>query len=114
MPDKKDFISIFKAGAEGRLAKLGKGIAELEKNPDNLELVKELKREAHNLKGASRVFGFHEIQDAAREIEDIFDRVSQKKIRFTAPIADGISKGLDAVRGSLGKITNDEKIDTCG
>ena len=68
MPDKKDFISIFKAETEDHLTKLDKGLVDLEKHPQNVELVKELNREVHTIKGSSRIFGFYEIQEIAHRI----------------------------------------------
>lgn len=69
MPDKRDLIAIFKAESDDHLTKLDKGVVELEKNPGNVERVIELNRVAHTLKGAARVFGFHEIQEIAHRAE---------------------------------------------
>ncbi|MFH1413260.1 MAG: response regulator [Candidatus Omnitrophota bacterium] len=110
MPDKKDFISIFKSESGDHLNKLDQGIVELERNPGSLELIKELNREAHTLKGSARVFGFYEIQEIAHKIEDIFDRLSQKKVVFNSQIADRIFKGLDTIRNILDKIIKEETI----
>jgi len=87
MPDKRDIIAIFNAETEDRLTKLETGLVELERKPQNMELVKELNREAHTLKGAARVFGFSEIQDIAHRIEDIFEDVAQKGVIFSSPVA---------------------------
>ena len=111
MPEKKDFISIFKVETEDRLTKLDKGLVELERKPDNIDLVSELNREAHTLKGAARVYGFYEIQDIAHRIEDIFEKVAQKRAEFNSPIAERIFKGLDAIRNILEKIGQGKKVD---
>jgi two-component system chemotaxis sensor kinase CheA len=111
MPDKRDIIAIFNAETEDRLTKLEKGLVELEKKPQNMELLKELNREAHTLKGAARVFGFSEIQDIAHRIEDIFENVGQKGVIFSSPIAERIFRGLDTIRTVLEKIGREEKVD---
>ncbi len=112
MPDKKeDFIAIFKAESEDHLTKLDRGIVELEKNPDNLDLVNELNREAHTLKGAARVFGYYEIQEIAHKIEDIFDKVAKKKLAFNSLVANRVLKGIDVNRAILRQITQKDKID---
>ena len=41
----------------------------------NLEWIEDLTREAHTIKGSSKVFGFTEIQDIAHRIEDIFEKI---------------------------------------
>jgi chemotaxis protein histidine kinase CheA len=112
MPDvMKDLIAIFKAETEEHLTKLDNGLVELEKQPNNVELARDLNREVHTLKGAARVFGFCEIQDIAHRIEDIFEEVSGKRAVFSSFIAKSIFKGLDAIRTILEKIAQGKEID---
>jgi len=111
MSEKKDLIAIFKVETDDHLTKLDKGLVELEKHPENTELVRELNREVHTLKGAARVFGFVEIQDIAHRIEDIFEKVAQERAAFSSPIAERIFRGLDAIRTILEKIVGGEKVD---
>jgi chemotaxis protein histidine kinase CheA len=108
MSEMKDLIAIFKAETEDHLTKLDNGLVELEKQPDQMEMVKGLNREVHTLKGAARVFGFCEIQDIAHRIEDIFEEVAGKKVVFDSFIAGRIFKGLDAIRALLAKIGQEE------
>jgi len=110
MPDKKDFIAIFKAETEDHLTKLDKGLVELEKHPRNTELFKELNREAHTIKGSARVFGYSPIQEIAHRIEEIFAKIMEKKVVFSSPIANRIFKGLDTIRSILDKVGRGEEI----
>ncbi len=112
MSDMKDLIAIFKAETEEHLTKLEKGLVELEKQPENLDLVSDLNREVHTLKGAARVFGFYEIQDIAHRIEDIFEEVAGKRAVFNSFRAEKIFKGMDAIRTLLEKIVQEKKIDS--
>jgi two-component system chemotaxis sensor kinase CheA len=112
MPDvMKDLMAIFNAETEEHLTKLDNGLVELEKQPDNVELVKDLNREVHTLKGSARVFGFSEIEDIAHRIEDIFDEVAGKRAVFSSSFAERIFKGLDAIRTILEKIVKGKEID---
>ena len=111
MPDRRDFIAIFKAETEDHLTKLNNGLVALEKHPDNLELIKELNREAHTIKGSARVFGYLEIQEIAHKVEDIFDKIAQRKLILSSILTDRIFKALDTIRVVLEKIVNEEKID---
>ena len=111
MSEMKDLIAIFKAETEEHLTKLDKGLVELEKQPDNLELLRGLNREVHTLKGAARVFGFCEIQDIAHRIEDILEGVAAKRTLFNAFTVERIFKGLDAIRTILEKIVHEKVID---
>ena len=112
MPDvMKDLIAIFKAETEDHLTKLDNGLVELEKQPNNVDLARELNREMHTLKGAARVFGFCEIQDIAHRIEDIFEEVAGKRAVFSSFMAESMFKGLDAIRTILEKIVQGKEID---
>lgn len=111
MPKKEEFIAIFKAEAIEHINKLDKGLVELEKDTGNIGLVKELNMVAHTLKGSARVFEFGQIQEIAHKIEDILDKVGQKKLEFNSSIADKIFKGLDCIKVILGKITDDGHVD---
>jgi len=106
-----DLIAVFKAETEEHLTNLDNGLVELEKQSDNIELVRSLNREVHTLKGAARVFGFSQIQDIAHRIEDIFEAVAGKKAVFSSSVVERIFKGLDAIRTILEKISPEQEID---
>lgn len=104
MPEKEDYTAIFKAEAEELLTKLENGLVVLETHPDDFELIKELNRVAHTLKGASRVFNFQEIQNISHKIEEIFVQTGQKTIVFTSGIAEKIFKSIDILKNILKEI----------
>lgn len=109
MSQKDEFIAMFRAEAGEYVVGLEKGLVELEKAPGDLELVKELNRLAHTLKGTARVFGFKGIQDITHRIESIFERIYNRQMEFTSSMADQIFKGLDLVKGILDKVAKGEK-----
>lgn len=106
MPDKKEFIAMFKVEANDLVTKLDNGLIELEKDPNKFDLAKELNMVAHSLKGAARVFGFRDISEIAHKIESIFENVQQRTLAFNPDIANKIFKGLDRIRIILEKIVN--------
>ena len=55
MIDDPQLLAIFRMESEERLAKLDSGLLSLEKNPADPELLEELFREMHSLKGAARM-----------------------------------------------------------
>ena len=111
MSEMKDLIAIFKVETEDHLITLESGLVKLEKDPDDLELVRGLNREVHTLKGSARVFGFSEIQEVAHRIEDIFESVSSRRTVFSSSMTERIFKGLDTIRAILEKIVQDQEIE---
>ncbi len=106
-----DLIAIFKVETEEHLTNLDNGLVDLEKQSDNIELLRSLNREVHTLKGAARVFGFSQIQDIAHRIEDIFEAIANKKAVLSSSVAGNIFKGLDTIRTILPKISLEQEID---
>jgi two-component system, chemotaxis family, sensor kinase CheA len=111
MPEMKDLIAIFKAETEEHLTKLEQGLVDLEKQPENVELVRSLNREVHTLKGAARVFGFNGIQDIAHRIEDLFEAVAEKRTVFSVQMTERVFRGLDLIRTLLEKTVQEKEID---
>ncbi|MFQ5680886.1 MAG: response regulator [Candidatus Omnitrophota bacterium] len=105
--DKKDFIAIFKGETEERLVNIDKGLVKLEKDPNKLEIIKELNREAHTIKGSARIFGYGHIQEISHSIEDVFAVLQKKELAFNSEVANKIFRGLDSIRNILEEI--DEK-----
>lgn len=110
MPDKKDFFLLYKAEAEDRLCLLDKGLVALEKSPGDLDIIKDINREAHTLKGSSRAFGYIEIQEIAHEIESVLEAVMGGTLKFSQNIAQCIFHALDKMREVLEKISPESEI----
>ena len=99
--DKNAFLSVFKAEAEEYLAKLNQGILELEKKPDQPEMIHELFRFAHTLKGSARMMGFSSIQETAHRLEDLFEKIKNQQLKFSSSVADTVLKMLDEISSNL-------------
>jgi len=117
--DNTDFISIFIEEAEEQIQTLNEGLLALENQPDNQELIREIARSAHTLKGGSKMMGFNEINQAAHKMEDLLIGVRDGEFSLDSSAMDILFEGLDAI-GNLvntiegGNITNIDVADLCG
>lgn len=105
--DKSKFIQTFKTEAEGFLVTLNQGLVTLEHSPDalkNAELLKELFRVAHTLKGGSGMMGFHEIQKVGHKMEDLFGLIRDGRLKFQQSVAGPVFSALDAIQAALQNI----------
>ncbi len=85
--------------AEHRQA-AGELLLELERNPrhpQRQQLLEQLFREAHSLKGGARAAGQLEVEQLAHRIEDVFSAVRQGQMHLTPDICDPIYAALDAI-----------------
>jgi two-component system chemotaxis sensor kinase CheA len=99
--DKSKFIEQFKAETRDHIQKLNLGILELEKNPQNHELLNTMMREAHTIKGSATMMGYKRIADVAHKMEDGFEKAVNNKVVLTKDHFDVIFKCLDAIEPLL-------------
>ena len=110
--EKSKFLEMYKAEAAASLALLEKGIVGLEKNGSDAKQIQELFRAAHTLKGNSRMMGFSEVANVAHRLEDVFERMQQKKLVLKPAIADVIFEAVDVMKKDVQNALNGKKDST--
>ena len=88
---------LYKTSSSEHLQKLEAELMQLEKNPQDTEALESFLREAHTLKGDSRMLGLDEIEMLVHQIEDSVEEVKQGKGVITSELCDRLYQGLDAV-----------------
>ncbi len=98
-----EVLSIFRSESLEILLSMDNALLMLEKEPENAELLLQLFRHAHSLKGAARMLGFNGIQSIMHKIEDIIDLFKKKEL-YPSPQALGkISSALECVEELIEK-----------
>ncbi len=87
--------------AREHLETIEPNLLELEKYPDNLDLINEIFRPMHSLKGASGFLGLNNINKLAHRCENILDDVRHAKMSMTSGVMDIILASTDALRQML-------------
>lgn len=95
--DRSAFISKFQEEVQDLLQRLNEGVITLESEPDNRELIDQMMRDAHTIKGSSRMVGLIEISDIAHWLEDLMVKVRDREITYTADMSDAFFEALDAI-----------------
>lgn len=95
--DRSAFIGKFQEEAQDLLQRLNEGVITLEGDPDNRELIDQMMRDAHTIKGSSRMVGLIEISDVAHWLENIMVRVRDKEMPYTPEMSDSFFEALDAI-----------------
>jgi two-component system chemotaxis sensor kinase CheA len=95
--DRSAFIGKFKEEAHEYLQRLNEGVIALEGDPGNRALIDRMLRDAHTLKGSSRMVGLLEISDIAHGLEDLMVGLRDGRARYTPDLTDGFFDALDAV-----------------
>jgi two-component system chemotaxis sensor kinase CheA len=95
--DRSAFISKFQEEATEYLQRLNEGVITLEAEPKNRELIDQMLRDAHTLKGSSRMVGLIEISDVAHRLEDIMVKVRDGDMAYVPEMSDAFFEALDTI-----------------
>ncbi len=95
--DRSAFIAKFQEEATDLLQRLNEGIISLEADPSNRPLIDQWLRDAHTLKGSSRMVGLMEVSDVAHRMEDVMVKVRDGEMAYTADMTDTFFEALDTV-----------------
>lgn len=107
--DSSDMIGLFLEEAEEQLQKLDEGLLQLENSPDDLEVVKEIFRAAHTLKGSSATVGLTQISELTHAMENLLDCVRSGSVQVTTEQIDLLLKGTDLLRQMVDQVSHGEK-----
>lgn len=89
---------IYKTATAERLHKLEAGLMHLEKQPGDRAKLEDFLREAHTLKGDSRMLGVRDVETLTHQIEDCLAAVKRGESILTRELCDRLYHGLDAIR----------------
>jgi two-component system, chemotaxis family, sensor kinase CheA len=94
----EELRDIYKTATAERLQKLEASLLRLEKQPSDSQSIDEFLREAHTLKGDSRMLGVMDVEKITHQIEDRIAAVKRGETRLSDPLFDRLYQGLDAIR----------------
>ncbi|MCD6318149.1 chemotaxis protein CheA [Candidatus Aerophobetes bacterium] len=81
----------------------------LEKEPDNLDLLNNIFRSFHTIKGASSFLGLTQIINLSHKLENVLDSLRRGKLKATPEIIDLLFKGTDILKALFEDLSSGEK-----
>ncbi len=91
----KELLQLFQTESEDIIERIFTNLFSLEKTPANKELIANVYRDLHSLKGAVRMVGYNNIQLIIHKMEDLFDAVNNSKITLEQRFINVISRSLE-------------------
>ncbi len=95
--DISQYLEIFIEESKEHLQSLNESLLELEKNTDNVELINEVFRVAHTLKGMAATMGYKRMQKLTHDMENMLSEIRNGNIAVTAELLDILFQCLDAL-----------------
>lgn len=93
-----DDLKVFLMEAEQLLESLDEQVLRLEQDGSSPEVVQEIFRVAHTLKGSSGMLGFERMTVLTHAMEDVLDRVRKGTLEVTEEIVDALLSSLDGLK----------------
>lgn len=107
----EEYIEMFVSESREHLIILNQALLELEKNPDNMEIINEIFRSAHTIKGMSATMGYNDIAELAHKMESAFDQVRNGELKASSDMIDILFSGLDMMENKVDSISEGETED---
>ncbi|ADL12491.1 chemotaxis protein CheA [Acetohalobium arabaticum] len=95
--DMEELQELYVTEAEEHLEVLNRSLLDLEDNPHNLDIIKELFRAAHTLKGMAGTMGFEEVSNLTHAMENILDKLRNEEMKVTTEIMNLLFKSVDTL-----------------
>ncbi|MFT3710142.1 MAG: chemotaxis protein CheA [Archangium sp.] len=99
--DRQQFLLTFFDEAADHLRTLEARLLELERTPDDQELLNALFRAAHSVKSASAMLGFETLAALTHALESVLEALRSVQLRSTPAIASTLLEGADALGACL-------------
>lgn len=103
--DVNQYLEIFIEEAQEHLQSLNQNLLGLENNPNDSNLLNEIFRSAHTLKGMAGTMGFNSIMNLTHEMENVLDGVRNERLGINAGMLDVLFECLDFLEESINYIS---------
>lgn len=113
LDEMKEIIDDFLVEADELLHSLDTNLVKLETTPNDLNLLNEIFRAAHTIKGTSSFLGFEQVTNLTHKMEDILNKLRKAEMIVTPAIMDLLLESLDILKVLISNVheSNFEEID---
>lgn len=91
-------IDTFIEETKENLEVMESGLLELEKDPNNEEIIHSIFRAMHTVKGGAGLMGLEEMSNLAHALENVLDKIREKTMELTEDITAQLFKGYDLLQ----------------
>ncbi|TAM85468.1 chemotaxis protein CheA [bacterium] len=109
--DREEFVQYFKDETDELLQTVDSSLLQLENyvDADNIdaELVNELFRAMHTIKGSAGMLGFTEVQELAHRLESVFDLLRKDRMPLSQQSIDLLFEGRDILTALIRALTGE-------
>ena len=111
MDDNSVYRELFFEETDDHLQQLNDNVLGLEKNPSDMNLLNEIFRSAHTLKGMAATMGYDVMTNLTHKMENIVELFKEGKVAVTSASISLIFSCLDTLQDLVEQLRADEELD---
>ncbi len=110
-PEMKEIVESFIIETKEILEKLDSDLMELEKRADDADLLNQVFRSFHTIKGTSGFLGLDNLTKVTHKCEDILNKLRKGEVKLNSRIMDAILMAFDNIKALVADIEGEQKAD---
>ncbi|AQS59852.1 chemotaxis protein CheA [Desulforamulus ferrireducens] len=108
-------IGVFIDELEEKIQVINDGLLALERDEGNPDIIQEIFRAAHTIKGSSGIMGYQGMASLTHEMENLFDKIRHGEIHVTSPMINVLFEALDTLKDLKDEVIGEgPAVDTSG
>jgi two-component system, chemotaxis family, sensor kinase CheA len=100
-PEMKEIVESFIVETKEILEKLDFDLVDIEKRSDDVELLNQIFRAFHTIKGTSGFLGLEKLQAVTHRSEDILNKLRKGEVKLNSQIMDSILMAFDTIKALI-------------
>lgn len=109
--DTSQYLSLFLEESAENIENLNQSMLELEKEPGNVELVNEIFRYAHTLKGMAATMGYTNISELTHSMENVLDKLRNGNLQVSTELITVLFQCVDTLERMIGNVSEGKSDD---
>ncbi|MDP3150698.1 MAG: chemotaxis protein CheA [Ignavibacteria bacterium] len=108
-PEMKEIVESFIVETKEILENLDTDLMQLEKRADDADLLNQVFRSFHTIKGTSGFLGLDNLTKVTHKCEDILNKLRKGEVKLNSRIMDGILMAFDNIKALVADIAGEQK-----
>lgn len=104
--DNKEYLTLFIEESQEHLQAVNTHLLELEKNNGSKDIISEIFRSAHTLKGMAATMGFEDLAHLTHHMENVLDQIRNDQLRVTPAVLDVVFESVDDLEYMINDISS--------
>ena len=104
--DMSQYLQIFIEEAKEHVQSLNECLLQIEKDPEDKDVLNEIFRVAHTLKGMAGTMGYTKMTKLTHDMENVLHAIRNDEIKVTSDLVDVLFKCLDALENYVNSVFN--------